>query len=101
MIRVGHDDRRLPNDPLAVADRWVSALSRHDLEAAADCFTSDYVDAAPARRGESVQGRPAARRNFQRLFADVPDLTATILRAVPDGAAVWMEWRMEGTRSRR
>ncbi|XAS66738.1 nuclear transport factor 2 family protein [Micrococcaceae bacterium Sec5.7] len=84
--------------PVSVADRWVSALSRHDLDAAADCFTIDYADEAPARRGESVHGRAAARRNFQRLFADVPDLTATILRAVQDGTDVWMEGRMEGRR---
>ncbi|MDI3195605.1 nuclear transport factor 2 family protein [Pseudarthrobacter sp. AL07] len=86
------------NDPVAVAQRWVRALSLHDLEAAADCFDSDYTDEAPARRGESVQGQDAVRQNFEKLLRDLPDLTAKIVRTVSDGDEVWMEWGLQGTR---
>jgi ketosteroid isomerase-like protein len=86
-------------DPRAVAERWTRALSEHDLEAAVSCFDPDYADEAPARRGESVRGQEHVRRNFEALFLDVPDLRAEILSSVVDGDAVWMEWRMRGTRS--
>lgn len=84
--------------PVAVARRWVQSLTDHDLDAAVECFEDGYADEAPARRGESVQGRDAVRRNFQRLFADIPDLAAELLRTVVDGHQLWMEWRMRGTR---
>jgi SnoaL-like domain len=57
------------------------------------------VDETPARPGESVHGQDGVRENFARLFADLPDLTASISRAIPDGDTVWMEWRMRGTRA--
>jgi limonene-1,2-epoxide hydrolase len=82
-----------------VAQRWVRAMSAHDLEVAVDCFDVDYVDEAPARPGESVHGQDGVRQNFARLFADVPDLTASISQAIADGDSVWMEWRMRGTRA--
>lgn len=84
--------------PQQVAERWVNALSRHDLDAAVDCFAADYSDQAPARRGEVVQGRETVRENFARLFTDIPDLHAELLGSVADGQTVWMEWRMSGTR---
>jgi ketosteroid isomerase-like protein len=86
------------NDPEAVAQRWVRALSSHDLEAAVDCFDLAYSDEAPARRGESVEGQDAVRRNFATLLSDLPDLTAKISRTVSNGYEVWMEWGMRGTR---
>ncbi|MCO4238111.1 nuclear transport factor 2 family protein [Pseudarthrobacter raffinosi] len=85
-------------DPEAVAQRWVRALSLHDLEAAVDCFDRAYIDQAPARRGESVQGQDAVRRNLEKLLRDLPDLTAKIVRTVSDGDEVWMEWGLQGTR---
>lgn len=88
----------MSSDPEAVAQRWVTSLSAHDLEAAVDCFDAAYVDEAPARRGESVQGQDSVRRNFSMLLSDLPDLTANISRTVADGDDVWMEWSMRGTR---
>lgn len=86
------------SEPEAVARRWVKALSSHDLEAAVDCFSRAYVDEAPARRGESVQGQDAVRLNFERLLGDLPDLTANVSRTVSAGHEVWLEWGMYGTR---
>ena len=70
------------NDPEAVAQRWVRALSLDDLEAAVDCFDRAYFDEAPTRRGESVRGQDAVRQNFETLLSDLPDLTAKISRTV-------------------
>lgn len=86
------------DDPSRVAERWTRALTAHDLEAAAACFAEDYRDEAPARRGEAVVGRDAARANFAALFRDVPDLRADLLGTVAEGGTLWMEWRMHGTR---
>lgn len=88
----------MSSDPEAVAQRWITSLSAHDLEAAVDCFDTAYVDEAPARRGESVQGQDSVRRNFSMLLSDLPDLTANISRTVADGDDVWIEWSMRGTR---
>lgn len=85
-------------DPTHIAERWIAALSRHDLEAAAACFAPDYVDEAPARHGESVRGRRQVRKNFANLFASMPDVRAEILSSVADSQTLWIEWRMTGTR---
>lgn len=89
---------RSATDPRVVAERWVQALTAHDLEAAVACFASDYHDEAPARRGEFIQGNQKVRENFAALFRDIPDLRADLLRSVVDGDTVWMEWRMHGAR---
>lgn len=89
---------RPARDPRVVAERWVRALTAHDLEAAVACFAPDYHDEAPARRGEFIQGNEKVRENVAALFRDIPDLRADLLRSVADGDTVWMEWRMHGTR---
>lgn len=86
------------SDPRAVAQRWVSAMTAHDLDAAVDCFATQYRDEAPARRGETFQGNQKVRENFAGLFRNIPDVRADLLRAVADGDTVWMEWRMHGAR---
>jgi ketosteroid isomerase-like protein len=90
--------RHPATDPRAVAERWVQALTAHDLEAAVACFAPDYHDEAPARRGEFIQGNERVRENLAALFRDIPDLRADLLRSVEDGDTVWIEWRMCGTR---
>ncbi len=86
-------------DPRQVAERWVHAISLHDLDAAVDCFAVEYRDEAPARRGEFVQGRDKVRENFIKLFRELPDLRAEMLGSAVDADTIWMEWRMSGTRA--
>jgi 5-oxopent-3-ene-1,2,5-tricarboxylate decarboxylase/2-hydroxyhepta-2,4-diene-1,7-dioate isomerase len=81
----------------STAERWVRAISNHDLDAIADCFDPQYRDEAPARPGEAVQGREEVRRNFGVLLKTYPDLRAELLAQVADGDRLWIEWRMEGT----
>lgn len=88
----------LIGEPNSVAERWVAAMNKRDIDGAVDCFAVDYHDEAPARRGESVTGREDVRRNFVALFSQLADLRAEILRSVADGTTLWTEWRMAGTR---
>lgn len=62
----------LIGEPTSVAERWVAAMNKHDLDGAVDCFAADYHDQAPARRGESVTGEEEVRRNFLALFSNSP-----------------------------
>jgi len=84
---------------LAVVERWLDAMSRRDLEAAVACFASDYEDVTPTRPGQEFRGAERVRANLSALFAAVPDLRARVLRSVEHGDEVWIEWRLEGTRS--
>ena len=38
------------------------------------------------------------RRNWEQIFAFVPDLHAEVTRTAVDGKVVWTEWEMTGTR---
>ena len=44
-------------------------------------------------------GREQVRRNWTQLFAAMPDLHCEVLASAVDGAHVWSEWEMRGTRS--
>lgn len=83
---------------MGVIERWIRALTSHDLEAAAACFAPHYWDEAPARRGERVRGRQEVRKNFARLFDAVPDLAADVIGIATEDDKVWVEWRLHGTR---
>ena len=87
-----------PSGATAVAERWVQALTAHDLDAVVACFAPEYQDEAPARRGEVVRGNQKVRENVATLFRNIPDLRAELLRCVTDRDTVWIEWRMHGTR---
>lgn len=82
----------------AVVERWLRAMTAHDLEAAVACFAPDYHDEAPARRGEFFDGNQKVRENFAELFHGIPDVRAELLRTVSDDDSVWIEWRLHGTR---
>ena len=81
-----------------VVQRVVDATNAHDLDALVDCFAPDYVNRTPAHPGRSFVGREQVRRNWAQLFAAMPDLQCEVLAAVVDGAHVWSEWEMRGTR---
>jgi limonene-1,2-epoxide hydrolase len=87
-------DRTLP-PPL---DRLVHAVNTHDLQTLVACFTPDYVNRTPAHPGRGFVGRDQVRRNWAHIFAAVPDVRARVLRFATDGASVWSEWQLSGTR---
>jgi ketosteroid isomerase-like protein len=89
----------LPPAPLRVISRLVDATNAHDLDALAGCFASDYRNETPAHPARGFTGREQVRRNWQQIFAAVPDVEATVVSTAVDGDAVWSEWAMAGTRA--
>ena len=82
----------------ALLERLVTAASGHDLDAMVVCFAPDYRNETPAHPAQGFTGRDQVRRNWEQIFAVMPDLTATVLRSACDGEVVWSEWQMTGTR---
>lgn len=74
------------------------AVNTHDLDAVVGCFSETYRNDTPAHPGRSFTGTAQVRRNWERIFAGLPDITADIRAAVVDGDAIWSEWEMTGTR---
>jgi len=79
-------------------ERLRSAVDAHDIEQVVDCFTDGYVNETPAHPGRGFTGSAQVRTNWERIFAGVPDIVATVPRVCVDGDVVWSEWEMRGTR---
>jgi ketosteroid isomerase-like protein len=82
----------------ALVDRLLRAVNDHDLEALAACFALDYRNETPVHPARGFQGRAQVRRNWEQIFAGVPDLVAEA-RWIADGETAWSEWEMRGTRA--
>jgi ketosteroid isomerase-like protein len=78
--------------------RLVTAVNDHDLEALVGLFATDYVNQTPVHPARSFTGKEQVRRNWDTIFAAVPDLSASVTAQAVVGDAVWTEWEMEGTR---
>jgi ketosteroid isomerase-like protein len=81
----------------ALVDRLCRATNEHDLEALSACFAVDYRNETPVHPARGFQGRAQVRKNWEQIFAAVPDLTARV-HWVADKDVVWSEWEMRGTR---
>ncbi len=86
------------SDQLEVVNRLVTATCDHDIDALVDCFAADYVNETPAHPQRGFTGRDQVRSNWASIFAGVPDITARVVASVVDGASIWTEWEMSGTR---
>lgn len=82
----------------AVIRQLVDAVNQRNLAYLVACFAEDYTNQTPAHPERGFRGREQVHRNWTRIFAEVPDLEARVLRFMTDGATVWTEWRMVGTR---
>ena len=82
----------------AALQRLVEATNRHDLDTLVDCFTLDYRNETPAHPARGFLGRDQVRRNWEQIFAVLPDITARVLRHCTQDDTVWSEWEMVGTR---
>ena len=83
---------------LAVIDRLVLATNQHDLEAMVECFSEDYENETPAHPARGFRGRAQVRRNWEQIFAFVPDIHVEVVRSAVDANTTWTEWEMRGTR---
>jgi ketosteroid isomerase-like protein len=84
--------------PSAMLRRLEAATNAHDLEGLADCFAPDYENETPVHPARGFTGRHQVHRNWQAIFAGVPDLHVRVLRSVSAGNEVWSEWEMSGHR---
>jgi ketosteroid isomerase-like protein len=86
------------DDAEDVLARLEQAVNAHDLNAVAACFAADYRNDTPAHPERSFTGREQVRRNWEQIFAAIPDLTAKVLRSAINGDEAWSEWEHRGTR---
>lgn len=88
-----------PNEhgPGAMVQRLAGAVNDHDLEALSSCFATNYRNETPAHPARGFQGRTQVRKNWEQIFAAVPDITVQI-RWIADEETAWSEWEMKGTR---
>lgn len=86
------------NDPEAVIARLETATNAHDLAALTGCFSDDYVNQTPVHPAQGFTGSAQVQRNWAALFGAMPDLRSRLLATAVDGATVWSEWEMSGTR---
>lgn len=86
------------NDAQMWLDRLVRATNDHDLDALVSCFAEGYENITPAHPTRGFAGREQVRRNWEQIFAFVPDLRAEVTAAAFDGTTVWSQWAMSGTR---
>ncbi len=83
---------------MATIDRLVRATNQHDLESLVACFSADYQNETPAHPARGFRGRAQVRRNWEQIFAFVPDIHAEVLQSAVEADSVWTEWEMRGKR---
>jgi ketosteroid isomerase-like protein len=69
------------------------------LDALVACFADDYENETPVHPARSFRGPDQVRRNWEQIFAHVPDVHAETLRRATSGDTIWTEWEMTGTRA--
>jgi ketosteroid isomerase-like protein len=79
-------------------ERLLQATNAHDLDDLVACFADDYRNETPVHPARDFQGRAQVRRNWEQIFAFVPDIRAEMVRTAVDGETLWSEWEMRGTR---
>ncbi|MEO8540601.1 MAG: nuclear transport factor 2 family protein [bacterium] len=82
----------------ALVERLAKATNDHDLDALGECFAVDYLNETPVHPTRGFRGRDQVRRNWEQIFAFVPDLTATVVVSAVEGDTACTEWEMTGTR---
>ncbi|WP_205660841.1 nuclear transport factor 2 family protein [Amycolatopsis vastitatis] len=83
---------------MAVAERICRATSEHDLDALAACFSSEYQSVWPIHPARGFGGVDQVRRNWEQIFAGVPDVRTEVVNSVVSGDEVWSEWEFSGNR---
>jgi len=91
-------DVQMVHPGLDVIGRLRDAMNEHDLDALVAVFDQDVISETPAHPQRTFRGADQVRRNWEQIFAGVPDLRADLLDAVADGDTVWSEWDWSGTR---
>ena len=86
------------NGARSLVERLQDATNRHDLDGLAACFAEDYENQTPVHPARGFHGRAQVRRNWEEIFAFVPDIRAEVMASAIDGDTAWTEWDMTGAR---
>jgi hypothetical protein len=90
-----------------VLQQMSDAINAHDVDAFMSCLTNDYKGEQPLhpeiaailqRRGYA-NGLAQVQENWTTLFAQVPDLRATLVASTIHDDLAWAEWHWQGTRT--
>src|SRR5260370_4796 len=87
--------------PGATVERLLQATNAHDLERLVACFADDYRNETPVHPARDFQGRAQVRRNWEQIFAFVPDIRAEMGSSVapcPSHLPLGPKCEMRGTR---
>jgi hypothetical protein len=84
-------------DSSTVVARMHQAQNRHDIDAFAACFATNYQSAQSMHPDCAAHGRDQVRANWSIVFRDIPDFQADLLRVCVTGTTIWTEWRWHGT----
>ena len=85
--------------PKEMVEMLLRATNAHDIDALVACFAVDYENETPVHPARSFRGRDQVRRNWEQIFAFVPDLRAELVLCAFDSDTAWTEWHMMGTRN--
>ncbi len=78
------------------AQAQLDAYNAHDIDAFLACY-HDEVEIFDLHSGErTMQGKPAMRERYGRMFADLPDLHATVVQRIVCGATAVDHERVTG-----
>jgi ketosteroid isomerase-like protein len=81
-----------------VLARLRRAVDEHDLDGMEACFHPTYVSEQPAHPERGFSGADQVRRNWSKLFEEIPDLRVERLAECAAGDEAWAEWRFHGAR---
>lgn len=82
-----------------VLQRMSDAINAHNVDAFMSCFANDYKGEQPLHPEIASIGLAQVRENWTALFAQVPDLRATLVASTIHDDFAWAEWHWQGTRT--
>ena len=80
-----------------VMTRLMEAVNRHDANAVAACFASDYRSEQPLHGNRGFGGSEQVLANWTSVFDGVPDFSAEVIASSTTGDVVWTEMLWCGT----
>lgn len=89
----------IQHETATVLQRMSDAINAHDVDAFVSCLTNDYKGEQPLHPEIAAIGIAQVRENWTGLFAQVPDLHATLVASTIDGDLAWAEWHWQGMRT--
>jgi ketosteroid isomerase-like protein len=86
-------------DAKLVVERFVQAISAHDLGASVSCFAPDYYDVEPVHPAREIKGgRAEVRHHWGTVMGSLLDFRTEVERVAVESDTAWIEHDWSGTR---